>query len=84
MKGVKERFTIRITSEGLAILGSDGAEMQFTPLEALMLLDILRHEENTLRQSADEASPPPWRLRAGKAPDPSHKPGSDDYSISPS
>ena len=62
MEEIKERFTIRITDEGLSILYQAGTEMRFTALEALMLLDILRNEEDSLRRMADEASPLPVRI----------------------
>ena len=60
MKNAEEKFTIEIIRSGLRITrkaGREGAEMTFSPVEALMLLDILKQEEAGLRRMADEASP---------------------------
>jgi hypothetical protein len=57
MEGMKERFTITIEEEGLVIRGGDGSRMQFAAVEALMLLDILKHEEERLKKMAQDASP---------------------------
>ena len=57
MEGMNEKFTISVEEEGLVILGGDGSRMQFTASEALMLLDILKDEEERLRKMAQDASP---------------------------
>jgi hypothetical protein len=57
-----EKFTIDITQTGMDIIGREGISLTFSPLEALMLLDILRHEEQNLRKMADEASPLPMKM----------------------
>ena len=38
MEGMNEKFTITVEEKGLIILGGDGSRMQFTAVEALMLL----------------------------------------------
>lgn len=58
-----DKFTIEITPTGMDILGREGISLTFSPLEALMLLDILKHEEQNLRKMANEASPLPMRIR---------------------
>ena len=62
MEGVKEKFTIRITDSGMAILSGEGKSLHFTAGEALMLLDILRNEEPKLKQMAEEARPIPIEI----------------------
>ncbi|MBN2468135.1 MAG: hypothetical protein JXD19_08300 [Deltaproteobacteria bacterium] len=62
MEELKERFSITITDSGVAIQSSEGPGLLFTAVEALMMLDILRHEEETLRKIAEEASPLSFRL----------------------
>jgi len=62
MNGITERFTIRITDSGMAILSGEGKSLHFTAGEALMLLDILRNEEAKLRQMAEEARPIPIQI----------------------
>ena len=57
MEGMKEKFTITIEETGLVILGGDGIRMQFAAVEALMLLDILKDEEEKLKKMAQDASP---------------------------
>ena len=57
-----EKFTIEITQTGMDIIGREGISLTFSPLEALMLLDILKHEEQNLRRMADEASPLPMQI----------------------
>ncbi len=59
MKKTKEKFTIKITDQGLVIIGADHGEekrLYFTAVEALMLLDILRNEEPKLKQMKSEQS----------------------------
>ena len=57
MEGIHEKFVITIEEKGLIILGGDGSRMQFTAGEALMLLDILKDEEERLKRMAQDASP---------------------------
>ena len=57
-----ERFTIEITDKGMDILNREGTSLSFSPVEALMLLDILKHEEGNLRKMADKASPLPMQI----------------------
>jgi hypothetical protein len=57
-----DKFTIEITQTGVDIIGRGGISLTFSPLEALMLLDILQHEEQNLRKMADEASPLPMQI----------------------
>lgn len=64
MEGIIEKFTIKVTGEGVEILSRDGKRMHFSAGEALMLLDVLRNEEPKLRQMADEASPIPIRIKS--------------------
>ena len=59
----RDRFTIRITERGLEVEAVDGGRVELTAAEALMLLDILQHEEQALRRIADDASPLPVRIR---------------------
>jgi hypothetical protein len=57
-----EKFTIEITDTGMDIISREGISLSFSPIEALMLLDILKHEEENLRKMADKASPLPMRF----------------------
>jgi hypothetical protein len=57
-----EKFTIEMTDTGMHIIDQEGISLTFSPLEALMLLDILKHEEQNLRKMADEASPLPMQI----------------------
>ena len=57
-----DKFTIEITQAGMDIIDREGISLTFSPLEALMLLDILKHEEQNLRKMADEASPLPMQI----------------------
>lgn len=61
--GATEKFTISITDRGLAIRNAQGACVDFSPDEALMLLDILEHEVERLRALAAERAPLPVRFR---------------------
>lgn len=61
-----EKFTIRVTDTGVAVHSGEGIELHFTASEALMLLDILRHEEDFLTRTAKEASPLPMRVCMSK------------------
>lgn len=61
-----EKFIIEVTDKGVAVRSGDGHVLQFTASEALMLLDILSHEEESLRRMAAEASPLPIRICLSK------------------
>ena len=63
MEESTERYTITVGDGGLEIHSSDGNIVSLTPTEALMLLDILKNEEEKLRQLADKASPMPVRIK---------------------
>lgn len=52
-----EKFTIEVTEIGVVVTGKDGNRLEFSAIEALMLLDILKNEEAELRKMADAASP---------------------------
>lgn len=58
----KEKYTIKVTEEGLEIFRGGKRDLHLTASEALMLLDILQNEETNLRQIADKASPAPIRV----------------------
>jgi hypothetical protein len=64
MEEPKERYSITVGDAGLEIHGSEGNTLSFTAGEALMLLDILRNEEEKLRTLADKASPLPVRIKS--------------------
>jgi hypothetical protein len=57
-----EKFTIEFTDTGMDITGAEGISLIFSAVEALMLLDILKQEEENLRKMADKASPLPVRF----------------------
>jgi hypothetical protein len=57
-----EKFTIQVSKTGVGVRSGAGQELHFTASEALMLLDILRNEEESLRRMAAEASPLPFRI----------------------
>jgi hypothetical protein len=63
MEGITEKFTVEVTKSGVDILGADGQVLHFTAVEALMLLDILKNEEEGLKRMAEEASPIPIKIR---------------------
>ena len=52
-----EKFTIKVTDNGVVVIGEKGNRMEFSAGEALMLLDILKNEEIELRKMAESASP---------------------------
>ena len=52
-----EKFTIEVTEIGFVVTGEDGDRLEFSAIEALMLLDILKNEEPELRKMADATSP---------------------------
>jgi hypothetical protein len=57
MEGKTEKFTIEITDDGHVVLNGAEGRLEFTAGEALMLLDILRNEEERLKRMAEDASP---------------------------
>ena len=63
MKDPAERYSITVGDAGLEIGNSEGKSLSFTAAEALMLLDILKNEEEKLRIVADKASPMPVRIQ---------------------
>ena len=63
MKKSAERCRITVGDGGLEICDSKGRRLSFTAAEALMLLDILKNEEEKLRLVAEKASPLPVRIR---------------------
>lgn len=63
MKKPKERYRITVSNRGLEIHPGRGNSLRFTAAEALMLLDILKNEEETLRRMAEQVSPIPVRMR---------------------
>ena len=62
-KKIKERFIIQMTDEGMEISRGKGQRLRFSACDSLMLLDILKAEEENLRRIADEASPLPIRIQ---------------------
>jgi hypothetical protein len=62
MEGIIEKFTIEIKGSDIHITGRDGQRPHFTAGEALMLLDILKNEEEKLKRMSGEASPIPTKL----------------------
>jgi hypothetical protein len=63
MEELAERYRITVGDGGLEIRNSKGKGLSFTAAEALMLLDILKDEEQKLRTVAEKASP--LRVRIG-------------------
>ena len=63
MEESAERYRITIGDGGLEIRNSEGKVLNFTATEALMLLDILKTEEEKLRCLAEKASPLPVQIR---------------------
>ncbi len=62
MEGSTERYSITVGDAGLEIRNSEGKGVIFTATEALMLLDILKNEEERLKLAAEKASPLPVRI----------------------
>ena len=62
MRHSTERYRITVGDGGLEIRSGQGTTLSFTAAEALMLLDILKNEEEKLRLAADQASPLPMRI----------------------
>ena len=60
---IKKKFIIQMTEEGMEISSGRGRRLRFSACDALMLLDILKEEEENLRRIADEASPLPMRIQ---------------------
>ena len=58
-----EKFTIAVNDQGVIIQDRDKNELLLTPVEALMLLDILKNEEAKLKKLAKEASPLPLSIK---------------------
>ena len=56
MARTTERFSVTVGDAGLEIRNTKGKVLSFTAAEALMLLDILKNEEETLRLAAEKAS----------------------------
>jgi len=63
MKRSTERYRITVGDRGLEIHSREGNSISFTAAEALMLLDILKNEEEKLKLLAEQASPLPFRIR---------------------
>lgn len=63
MEESTERYRITVGDRGLEIHGSEGKSLSFTAAEALMLLDILKNEEEKLKLLAEQASPLPIRIK---------------------
>ena len=63
MEKSTERYSIAVGEGGLEIHSSEGKGLSFTAAEALMLLDILKNEEEKLNLLAEQASPLPIRIR---------------------
>jgi len=63
MKKLKERYRITVGDGGLEIRTVRGNGLHFTAAEALMLLDILKNEEEKLKRMAEQASPMRVRMR---------------------
>lgn len=57
-----EKFTIEVTETGVVVTGEKGVRLEFSAVEALLLLDILKSEEAALRKMADAASPMPVKI----------------------
>ena len=62
MKEALERFRISVDEEGMEIHSREGT-LRFTAVEALMLLDVLKEEEETLQAAADKVSPLRVRMK---------------------
>jgi hypothetical protein len=63
MEEIKQKYTIRVTETGFVIQKGDEIRLDFTPVEALMLLDILKNEESAIKRMAEKATPFPSRMR---------------------
>lgn len=58
-----EKFTIEIADHGMKIRDGKGVCLELSALEALMVLDILQHEEENLKAMARASSPMPIRIK---------------------
>lgn len=63
MTKTTERYSITVGDGGLEIRNTKGKVLSFTAAEALMLLDILKNEEEKLRLTAEKASPLAVRIQ---------------------
>jgi len=63
MNEATERYRIMVGDRGLEIHHSEGKSLHFTAAEALMLLDILKNEEEKLKLMAEQSSPMPVQIR---------------------
>ena len=63
MEEIKQKYTIRVTERGVVIQKGDETRLEFTPVEALMLLDFLKNEESALKGMAAKATAFPTRIR---------------------
>jgi hypothetical protein len=63
MKQMREKMTIEFTGLGVIIRNASQAVLKLSAREALMLLDILKNEEDQLKDTVREASPIPITLR---------------------
>ncbi len=63
MEEITQKFTFQVTEKGIVIQKGDETRLEFTPVEALMLLDILKNEESALERMAEKSSPLPTRIR---------------------
>jgi len=52
-----EKYTIEVDDTGHVTISGGEGRLRFTALEALMVLDILKNEENKLKRLAEEAAP---------------------------
>jgi len=50
-------------NKGLLIVSEDQGQVHLSPSDALMLLDILRNEEQKIRQLADDTRPIPIKIQ---------------------
>ncbi|MBN2125221.1 MAG: hypothetical protein JW821_13060 [Deltaproteobacteria bacterium] len=71
MKKETEKFVIQMTKTGMMIRSRRGEKLRFTASEALMLLDILTEEKESLEAIARESSPLPMRFCFEGTKDPS-------------
>ena len=60
---ITQKFTIQVTDSGLVIQEGENTRLEFSPVEALMLLDILKNEESAIKRMAEKATPFPARIR---------------------
>ena len=58
-----EKFTIEVKDTGVMIHSGEGQSLFFTPIEALMLLDILKAEEVKLKTLAEKNSTLPIKIK---------------------